>query len=182
MMDEQDKRLIHRCLNGEIEAFAGLIDRYEKTIFNIAFRLTGDYDDARDVTQTVFVRAYEKLGEYDPRFKFFSWIYKMAMNESLNLLSRRKRMAPLGESMVSPERTPDECLETDETGEIVCDAIEELPIDYRVILILRHFADLSYRELGFILDLPEKTVKSRLFTARQRLGDILRQRGIIEYG
>ena len=181
MMNEQDEVLVRRCLDGDRQAFSELIDKYQKAIFNVALRLTGDYDDARDVAQTVFIRVYERLRDYDPKFKFFSWIYKMTLNESLNRIDRRKRTTTLTETMESADRGPDERLEEKDMQEAVQDAIEELPIDGRVLLILRHFAELSYRELGYILDIPEKTVKSRLFSARQRLGEIIRKQGVIQY-
>lgn len=180
-MDDQDKALIQNCLQGNPQAFETLVDKYQHVIFNTALRMVGDYQDARDVAQTVFVRAYERLGAYDPSYKFFSWIYKMAVNESINTINRRKNHAPLSDDSSAVAAAPDELFERDEICGIVQDAIAELPIEHRVILVLRHFADLSYRDLSYVLDIPEKTVKSRLFTARQRLGDVLRGKGILKY-
>jgi RNA polymerase sigma-70 factor (ECF subfamily) len=181
MSNDQDKALIKNCLQGNTKAFETLVGKYQHVIFNTALKMVGDYQDARDVAQTVFVRAYEQLGAYDPSYKFFSWIYKMAVNESINTISRRKGHAPLPDDSPAAVAPPDEEIERDEICGMVQEAIAELPIEYRVILVLRHFADLSYRDLSYILDIPEKTVKSRLFTARQRLGDVLRNKGILKY-
>lgn len=181
MSNEQDRALIRNCLQGNTKAFEALVDKYQHVIFNTALKMVGNYQDARDIAQTVFIRAYERLGAYDPSYKFFSWIYKMAVNESINTITRRKDYAPLSDDSRSPAAAPDVEFERDEVCKTVQDAIAELPLEYRVILVLRHFADLSYHELGYILDIPDKTVKSRLFTARQRLGDILRGKGILRY-
>lgn len=179
MAHEEDIHLVHRCLQGDTEAFAGLIDKYQKVVFNLALRLSGDFDDAEDVAQTVFVKAYEKLGTFNPQYAFFSWIYKMTVNESLNLIASRKQTTPLTESLPSPAYLPDERLMQDEMQNELGKAIAELPIDQRAILVLRHFADLSYRELGFIFDIAEKTVKSRLYCAREQLREILQNRGVM---
>jgi len=181
MSNDQDKALIRDCLQGDSRSFEALVDKYQHVIFNTALKMVGDYQDARDVAQTVFIRAYERLGTYDPSYKFFSWIYKMAVNESINTITRRRDHAPLTENAGTAVAAPDEQFERDEICGMVQDAIAELPLEYRVILVLRHFADLSYRDLSYILDIPEKTVKSRLFTARQRLGDVLRSKGILKY-
>ena len=115
---------------------------------------------------------------YDRRNKFFSWIYRILLNEAFNQLRRRRRMEPLDERMVCPERSPEERTEANEIGAIVQDALMELSTDHRQVIILRHFHHLSHREIGDMLKVPEKTVKSRLYTGRQLLGGILRRRGV----
>ncbi len=182
MSNEQDIAVINDCLGGNTGAFEALVDKYQKVIFNLALQMVGEFNDARDITQTVFIRAFENLETYDPKYKFFSWIYKMTVNESINLLSRRKHEVALSDRTPSSVPPPDEEHAQNQLAEIVQEAVGELPIEYRVILVLRHFADLSYDELGFVLDLPEKTVKSRLFTARRRLAAILVKWGIKAHG
>jgi len=180
MTENDDNRLIRECLDGRLSAYEALVVKYQKKIFNAALRLLNDYDDAQDITQTVFVKAYENLRMFNPEYKFFSWIYRMTLNESINYLNRQKHRATLPETLASPEKAPDEKLEMSRLESGIQDAVDELSVDHRVILILRHFADLSYRELGYILEIPEKTVKSRLFAARQRLGMVLVKRGMVE--
>jgi RNA polymerase sigma-70 factor (ECF subfamily) len=177
-MTRDDKTLIRACLQGDDDAYGVLIERYQETVFNTALRLVGDYDEARDVAQDVFVKAYEALHEYRPEHKFFSWIYKMTVNHALNTLNRRKRQAPLDINIASKEQGPDAQYDKKLLENGIQDALAKLPVNYRVIIILRYFADLSYHELGYVLEIPEKTVKSRLFTARQRLTEIMTRMGL----
>lgn len=180
MLEPDDKDLVKRCLAGDLKAFETLLERYQKPVFNIALRVLSNTDDAADVTQATFVKAYEKLTSYDSRYKFFSWIYRIAVNTSLNFLEQKKRSDLLGDEDVSEGDRLEEELHAAERVEKLEDAILNLAIEYRVVIVLRHFHDLSYEEMGMILDLPEKTVKSRLFTARQMLKDLLTKSGLME--
>ncbi len=166
--DEQDRALVRRCLDGEREAAGGLLDRYERRLFNVALRMLGNVQDAEDVTQTVFCNAFVSLASYDPQYRFFSWIYRMTVNESLNQLKRRRPMVGLDEHPGIPARgiATDVALESEE---LVDKALMELRPDDRAVVVLRHFASLTYEEIAGVLEVPVKTVKSRLFTARERL-------------
>ena len=93
MNEESDGALVRRTCSGEPRAFDALVRRHEKTVFNAALRMLHDREEARDVTQTVFLKVYEHLGEYDPTHKFYSWIYRIALNESIKSLQRRKPTA-----------------------------------------------------------------------------------------
>lgn len=179
--EQKDSMLVEKCLKGNTEAFGLLVEKYQKPIFNMALRMVNDYDDAQDITQSVFVKAFGKLDGFNPKYKFFNWIYRMTINESINSLKERKHFVELDQAMVSSEKTPEEHYSNDELSEKIQDAIMDLQIDHRVPIVLRHFADLSYKELGYILELPEKTVKSRLFTARRLLHDILIKRGVMAH-
>lgn len=168
-----DQTLIRRYLEGERAAFGPLVERYQKPIFNVALRMSNDPDDAADITQNVFVKASEKLGSYDPRYKFFSWIYRIAVNESLNFVEAASRKAPLPDDLEAGEGNPEQMTEAGLLAATVEEGLMRLPDDSRIVIILRHFEELSYDEIGFILGVPVKTVKSRLFTARQSLKRIL---------
>lgn len=173
--DDQDRALIKRYLEGEGDAAGGLVDRYQKPLFNVALRMLDNAQDAEDVTQTVFFNAFLKLRTYDPRYKFFSWVYRMAVNESLNLLKSRKQTMTLDDepAIPAPEDTADEATELQRQ---VGNALMSLKPDDRAVMILRHFVFFSYEEIADVLEIPVKTVKSRLFTARERLRLILRER------
>lgn len=173
--------LVRDCLEGNTKSFEGIIDKYQKPIFNVAFRLVNDFEDAQDITQSVFVKVFENLKSYNPKYKFFSWIYRMAVNESVNYLKRRKPREELEPNILSKEKTPDEHYDDIEMSERIGNALMYLPIDYRAVIILRHFEYFSYKEMSFILNIPEKTVKSRLFSARQQLKDILLKKGIVAH-
>ncbi len=179
MSELDDIALVNRCLQGHTEAFAQLVDRYQGPIFNVALRMLNNFDDAEDVAQSVFVKAFERLLSFDPKYKFFSWIYRMAVNESINFMSKRKPVEAMPAQVVAPDKRPDERFDDQELNERVHRAIMELQIDYRAVIILKHFEEFSYQEIGFILEIPEKTVKSRLFTSRRQLRDILLKRGIV---
>ena len=180
MLEPDDKDLVKRCLTGDLKAFETILARYQKPVFNVALRVLSNTADAADVTQATFIKAYEKLSSYDKRYKFFSWLYRIAINTSLNFLEQKKRSDLLGDEDVSEGNRLEEELHAAERVEKLEDAILNLPVEYRVVIVLRHFHDLSYEEMGTILNLPEKTVKSRLFTARQMLKDLLTRSGLME--
>jgi RNA polymerase sigma-70 factor, ECF subfamily len=179
MKELDDKALVTECLGGTTAAFEVLVDRYQKVLFNVALRMLHNREDAMDATQTAFVKAYEKLDTYDPTYKFFSWIYKILVNESLNQLAHRRPQEELDSGIMSPGRTPEDEVTEERVQERVQSAIVKLPLEYRRLVVLRHFGDLTYRDMSAALDLPEKTVKSRLFTARRMLKDLLNQRGAV---
>jgi len=173
--------LIRQCLEGRREAFGELINRYQKTVFNVAWRMVKDYQEAQDLTQTVFIKAYEKLDTFNTQHKFFSWIYRMAINESLNFVKRRRRFEAFDESAEYAAAKPIEEVEESAMSRNVQSALMHLGIDHRALIVLKHFEDLSYEEIGYILDLPEKTVKSRLFTARQLLKNLMIKKGHVKH-
>ena len=164
--DEQDRELIRRYLDGERDAANGLVGRYQKRLFNVALRMTGNAQDAEDATQTVFLNAFLKLQTYDPRFRFFSWIYRMAVNESLNMLKRRKATVTLEDE---PAIRVSGAARTTELQDRVGKALMHLKPDDRAVVVLKHFVFFTYEEIADVLEIPVKTVKSRLFTARERL-------------
>jgi RNA polymerase sigma-70 factor (ECF subfamily) len=182
MIEDDDARWVRQTLEGNSKAFEALVQKYHKPIFNIAFRMIQDRDEAEDITQSVFVKAYVKLNTFNFHFRFFSWLYRMAVNESLNFLKERKRFSELDERYVASEKGPDESVQDDQQAELVQRAVMELAVDARIVIVLKHFMELSYQEMSWILDIPEKTVKSRLFTARQNLKEIIVRKGMIAHG
>jgi len=166
--DDLDRALVRRFLDGERTAGDELVDRYHRSVFNIALRMLGNVQDAEDVTQTAFGNAFEALDSYDPKYRFFSWIYRMTVNESLNTLKRRRNVVSLDGSFDFP--APDQVSQSAaEAEEKVGSALLELKPDDRAVVVLRHFVSFSYEEISDVLGVPVKTVKSRLFTARERL-------------
>ena len=178
-MERSDKELVKECLAGSEQAFETLVDRYQKVVFNVAYRMVNDYDAAEDITQTVFIKGYERMNSFNPKYRFFSWLYRIAINESLNHISQRKRMTELSPDMVSKDKTPDELYSDTELSRKMGEALMELDPGYRIAIVLKHFRNLSYKEMSDILEIPEKTVKSRLFTGRQLLRQVLVTRGIV---
>ena len=165
--------MVERFLEGHRDAADGLVDRYHQRVFNVAYRMLGNVQDAEDVAQTVFLNAFLKLRTYDPRYRFFSWIYRMTVNASLNMLKGRKQTVTLGDELEirAPGAAADRAAEIEDR---VGRALMGLKPDDRAVVVLRHFVSFSYQEIADVLGIPVRTVKSRLFTARERLGLELR--------
>ena len=159
-------------------AFESLLIRYQKPVFNAALRMLRNPDDARDVAQTVFLKAYEHLADYDPSFKFYSWIYRVAVNESINVLQRRRPTRAHRGRRTRRVGRPEGQVAGQQIGAGIQKAIMTLKPDYRSVIVLRHLLDCSYQDMAEILSLPERTVKSRLFAARQQLTEALGKDGV----
>ena len=177
MDDDSDGMLVRRCREGDRRAFSALVVRYERPVYNAALRMLHDHEDARDVAQTVFLKAYEHLEDYDPQYRFYSWIYRIALNESINALNRRRRTDPIAEDERDGEPGPEETTGRMQLRRGIEEALMSIKPEYRSVIVLKHLLDCSYHDMCDILALPEKTVKSRLFTARQLLKAALLHRG-----
>ena len=174
----RDQALIGRCQRGDRRALEELVGHYEKPVFNAAYRILGNPDDAADATQVVFMKAFEHLGQYDPKYKFFSWIYRIAINESINQLKRGRNQQPLDDTEATDTRGPEATVQAGDLSREIQDGLMGLKEDYRTVVVLRHFSDFSYRQISEILQIPEKTVKSRLYSARQLMKEALEARGV----
>ncbi|HUR32663.1 MAG TPA: RNA polymerase sigma factor [Vicinamibacterales bacterium] len=175
MDSEPDLVFVQRCLAGDASAFEPLVERYHRPLFNLAARLLGSREEALDSTQNAFVKAYEHLASFDQNQRFFSWIYQILRNECLNVLRSRRPVAPLPEDLQAAG-SPSDALEEGERTAAVQAALMALTDDQREVVLLRHFTELSYDEIAAAIGLPVKTVKSRLYSARQRLAVILEDR------
>lgn len=166
---------MERFRRGDREAFAELVVRYQGPVYNAAFWVVRRAEDASDVCQTAFLKAAERIDDYDPRFRFFSWLYRIALNEALNLVRDHGRVEELDERAEWPDQGagPEEQLQAAQRSRRLQEALMKLSTRDRVVVSLRHFSELSYAEIAEVLDIDEKTVKSRLFEARQRLRTLL---------
>ncbi len=176
METEADDELIERYRNGDREAFAALVVRYQRPVYNAAWWVLRNAEDASDVAQSVFLKVAERLDDYDPQYRFFSWLYRIAVNEALSVLRRGGHEEPLDEEIdvAGPDGDDPERHASDaELAARVRNAVMRMSTNDRTVLMLRHFSDLSYLEIAQVLELDEKTVKSRLFEARQRLRGLL---------
>jgi RNA polymerase sigma-70 factor, ECF subfamily len=175
--NDSDQTLVQRFRNGDKAAFTELVVRYQRPIYNAAVWVLRKPEDAKDITQVVFLKVAERLNEYDSQYKFFSWIYRIAVNESLNLLRRNGREEALDDEIDVPDgesANPEWETGQAERSKRIQSALMSMTTNDRMVLTLRHFSECSYQEIGEILDLDEKTVKSRLFEARHRLRDMLK--------
>lgn len=178
MTEPDEKELMERCSKGDPKSFKTLLSRYERPVYNAAYRMLHSPDDAQDVTQTVFLKVFENLEQFDPERRFFSWIYRITLNESINWLGRSKRTTPLEFDAADDADGPEQQAGNQQLGEGMQAALMTIKPEYRAVIVLKHVVGCSYQEISEVLDLPEKTVKSRLFSARQLLRTNLTERGI----
>lgn len=177
MDNDVDQALVERYRKGDRDAFTELVIRYQRPIYNAAFWILRSADDASDIAQGVFLKVAEHLDDFDSQHRFFSWIYRIAVNESLNLLRRNGHEEWLDDEIDLPgaETANPEAQASDaERSRNIQRALLGLSANDRTVLTLRHFSECSYQEIAEILQIDEKTVKSRLFEARHRLRDALK--------
>jgi RNA polymerase sigma-70 factor (ECF subfamily) len=180
MKEDPDAALVLASRAGDRRAFEQLLARYERQVFNAAYRILHHRDDAADVTQTAFLRAYEHLDRYDPAQRFFSWLYRIAINEAMDVGGRRVPADVELDLLPDLAVGPDAQADGDRSDARLQGALMSLDVDQRALVVLKHVQDFSYEQIAEILDCPVKTVKSRLFTARRALRDRLFERGWVQ--
>lgn len=181
-----DEILMARVLRGDEQAFSALVARYTHPLFALFTRLLDDRQLAEDLCQDTFLRIYQRAEEYDPTRPFSAWLYTIATRLGIDALRRRKKATalftslddqsrgqeegkPLGETLAGSGRDPGIELEKREEGMRVRKALATISPEARLVLILRHYQELSYQEISAVLDCPVGTVKSRLHYAIQSL-------------
>jgi RNA polymerase sigma-70 factor (ECF subfamily) len=181
-----EEGLVARAQAGDAQAFAELVERYERKIYRLARHITGNDEDAEDVLQETFLKAYENLPGFQGQSKFYTWLVRIAVNEALMKLRRRKtgKMVSLDETIDTGEETmareiavwednPEEQYSREELRRILEEAIEALPPLYRTVFVLRDVDELSTEETALALGISVPAVKSRLLRARLQLRDKL---------
>ena len=177
MKGARDADLVARSKAGDTEAFGELVRRYQKPVFRIVLRMVKSPDDADDLTQDTFVRAHRGLRTFKDEFDFHPWLYRIAVNQAINFLNKRKRQAavdledvPEGEIKAGP--APESPLQSASRQELLGrleSALERLPEEQRTVFLLRVQEGLSYEEIAKAMDTPKGTVMSRLARARMAL-------------
>ncbi len=177
----EDHKLILRAKDGDMDAFESLVKKYQKPVYALCRRMTGEHQSADDLSQETFIKAYISLQKFKDGKSFFSWIRKIALNNSLNYLKKRKREEPLGirelkvtENINStPQELPQEQLLRNGMEVKFKEALEALPLDQKTVFILRVLENLSYKAIADLLNIPEGTVMSRLSRSRKKLKTLL---------
>ena len=190
MSQISEKEIIERVLGGDANAFEELVLRYEGTVYNLALRMVSNREDAADMTQETFIKAYNSLSSFRGDSKFSVWLYRICSNVCLDFLRSKSRRPQT--SLVSldddddvqldipdPAAGPEEQLMKKLSMQSVSEGLERLPDKQRQILAMREIGGMSYAEIGQALSLEEGTVKSRIFRARKKLCAFLLESGNI---
>jgi len=184
----EDSRLIQAALHGEDQAYRQLMEKYHDQIYNFIYRMVHDREQVEDLTQEAFIKAFQSLRSFNEEFAFSTWLYKIATNNSIDFIRRRKlQMYSIDKPVESRDsdftfELPDETYEADkevirtQRAAMLQEAVNELPEKYRRVIQLRHMEERSYEEIAKILKLPIGTVKAHIFRAREILYKQLRRR------
>ncbi len=178
-----DRLLILKAKKGNMEAFEALVRKYQKSIYVLCHRMTGAHQSADDLSQEAFIKAYFSLATFKDGMNFYTWIRKIAVNNSLNYIKSRKREESLGEREnrissipdAAKQELPQEKLQRNQITQKFEEALKALPYDQRIIFILRVYENQSYKDIAELLSIPEGTVMSRLSRTRKKLRAALAQ-------
>ena len=181
-IDRQETELISRAKQGDMQAFEELILQLEKIVYNVAFRMMNHSEDARDLSQEVFLKAYKNLEKFDERSSFSTWLYRITTNTCIDEMRKRKgkqsysleaelenEEGSMQRQVVSEEETPEERLLREEGKSEILQALDTLSEEHKAAVILRDIRGMSYEEISEIIELPMGTVKSRISRARNQL-------------
>ncbi|HLG79000.1 MAG TPA: sigma-70 family RNA polymerase sigma factor [Ktedonobacteraceae bacterium] len=172
-----DVALVYACQGGDQDAFAILVQRHQRRVFNLVFRLLQQYEEANEVTQETFLAAWQGLPSFRGDALFSTWLYRIAYNCALKQLEQRRRDRALYAAMQAEQVDADERvgaeLEARDRQAFVREHLARLPAKYRIVLILRHLQDMTYEEMAEILTMPIGTIKTHLFRARNLLKERL---------
>ena len=174
---------IRRCLRGEKDAFAHLVQRYQAQVLALCLRMTGSREDAADVAQQVFINAFRRLDQFDQNLPFRPWLMRIAANECIAFLRRRGRQPPQAggealEALTDPGQSAPSLVDLAEDREQVRRAVDQLPDQYRTVVLLYYFQELSYTEIARQTGLSVGTVGTHLHRAKQLLRRLLSEKEV----
>ena len=180
-----DRALVSRILEGDRDRFTELVKRYEKRVVNYVYRITHRYEEAHDLAQEIFVKVFVALDRYDSKYQFSTWLFRIAQNTAIDALRKKSIVeVPIAKpasadddtkdrEFADPGVSPYRALKNKQLANAIDLAVLDLPPDYRELIQLRHFAELSYEEIASMKKLPLGTVKNKLFRARNMLKETL---------
>lgn len=176
-MHETEAAAVARAKEGDQEAFRTLVERHSRSLFSLAYRLMGNEQDAEDVVQETFLRAYKQIQRYDGRASFYTWIYRIAANYALDLLRARKTMGrkndeeadPVLANVAAPDLGADRAVYASQVQTKIESAMAELTPQERTAFVMRHFEGQSIDDIGNVLGIGESATKNSIFRAVQKL-------------
>ena len=179
--EQDDTQLVNASQQGDQDAFALLVQRHQRLIFNLSLRMVQDYEDASEVTQEAFLAAWQGLPSFRGEARFATWLYRITYHCCLRQLERHKRERDLQAVIqaehildeVNKERRAEDMLELRDQQAVVLDQLAQLPTKYRSVLVLRHLQEMTYEEMANTLSMPIGTIKTHLFRARHLLKERL---------
>ncbi len=183
---ENERQLLIRCAEGDAAAFEPIVHAYRGRAYGYALTILGSHDDALDVSQEAFARAFRLLGTFDCERNFLPWFLRIVRNLAFNLLRRRRSRpqtlpgrdgAEAAQALHAGEASPAAAVEREERAATIRQALNQLPAAHREVLHLRHFEEMSYQEIADALRVPPGTVMSRLYNGRKRLARLLKEVG-----
>lgn len=170
LLKDDDHDTIRRVLFESANAYESLVVKYQVPVFNLFLRMVHDRDEAEELTQIVFIRAYEALPSFSFEHRFFSWLYRIAINQAMNNLKKKKRFVSLEKLKNLSDENTDKDTEKERH---LKNAIDKLKDKYKAVIVLKYFQQLSYKDVAFALNITEKKVRSRLYDARIQLKEML---------
>ena len=189
VFDEAD--LVRRAQSGQAEAYGELVRQYQNRIYNLTYRMCGRAEDAEELAQEVFLKAFEKIHQFRHRSRFYTWLFRIAKNVTISHCRRNRRVKfislsgtdenadcaiaqdQMAEQAARRNPGPEQAATRKETARKVTDALNELDEEFRIVVVLRDIEDMNYGGIAEVLDLPTGTVKSRLHRARNMLREKL---------
>ena len=181
-MSISDENLLQLALAGDGGCFGELVTRWERRIYGFIYRYVGDREEARDLTQETFAKAYRNLSRLSDPGRFSSWLYKIALNECrMRFRRRRWDTVPLLDSVEAPqartdEPTPEQALATKERVQLLREALLKLPEEQKTVILMKEYQGLKFREIAEVLDLPLSTAKSRMYLGLKTLRRLMEKR------
>lgn len=174
LLMEVNKELVLLLQQGDRRAFAELVEGYKKPIYNLAYRMLKDGEEAYDIAQETFLRVFQHINRYDPEYKFSTWIFAIASRLCIDRLRKIKgNLQELSFDIPDNQPLPEEQVIKNQLRQEIDEAINQLPEKYRLVIILRHINELSYEEISTVLEIPINTVKTHLFRGREMLKQAL---------
>jgi len=183
---EADKEMILAIRRGEAAAYQGLVEKYQGRVYNLIYGMVRNREDAKDLTQDAFVKAYNKLDSFRLESSFYTWLYRISMNITIDFIRKAKRRGTSefdetqavkeGDGTIAESHhadSPSKELERKQLYKKIMSALEKLPEDQRQVILLRELEGFSYKEISDVMGVPEGTIMSRLFYARKKLQGLL---------